>query len=177
MQGWNCRVKVCCGILEKGRLLGFLVRLKACVSRLAFHLCPCRSVRLIRWEGCGGRVEWRWKKQGDEMVEENFLGKTRSWGQLGKEALMSSRQKRLDFGSLRSSCSGMTVHEEQGRMKLFNSESIALVTVFFICFYMLTILSQQKEGEIFFFFFLLFQWCEGKKKLKNFNLFHIHGLK
>ena len=166
MQGWSCRVKLCCGILEKGRLLGFLVRLKACVSRLALHLCPCRSVRLIRWEGCGGRVEWRWKKQ-DEMVEENFLGKTRSWGQLGKEALMSSRQKRLDFGSLRSSCSSLTVHEEQRRMKLFNSESIALVTVLFICFYMLTILSQQKEGEIFFFFFLLFQWCEGEKNLRT----------
>lgn len=167
MQGWNCRVKLCYGILEKGRLLGFLVRLKACMSRLALHLCPYRSVRLIRWEGCRGRVEWSWKKQGDEMIEENFLGKTPSWGQLGKEALMSSRQKRLDFGSLRSSCSGMTVHEEQRRSKLFNSESIFLVTVFFICFCMLTILSQQKEGEFFFFFFLLFQWCEGKRNLRT----------
>ena len=81
---------------------------------------------------------------------------------------MSSRQKRLDFGSLRSSCSGMTVHEEQGRMKLFNSESIALVTVFFICFYMLTILSQQKEGEIFFFFFFyFFRDVKEKKNLRT----------
>ena len=77
---------------------------------------------------------------------------------------MRSRQKRLDFGLLRSSCSGVTVHEEQRRMKLFNSESIFLVTVFFICFYILTVLSQQKEGEIF---FPLFQWCEGEKNLRT----------
>lgn len=83
MQGWNCRVKLCYGILGKGRLLGCLVRLKACVSRLALHLCSRRSVRLSRWEGSGGWVEWRWRKQGDEtLLEENFLGKTRSWGQM-----------------------------------------------------------------------------------------------
>lgn len=74
--------------------------------------------------------------------------------------MISSRQKRLDFGSLRSSCSGVTVHEEQRRMNLFNSESISLVTVFFICFYMLTVLSQQKEGKFFSHFF---SDVEGKK--------------
>lgn len=166
MQGWTCRVKLCYGILEKGRLLGFLVRLKACVSRLALHLCSCRSVRLSRWEGSGRWVEWRRRKQGDETtIEENFLGKTRSWGQIERRHWWVLGRRGWILALWEVAAQVWLYMKNKGWNCLTLNPFPWLHSVLRLLLHAYSSFSAERGRKKI--FFSLFQWCEGEKNLRT----------